>query len=255
MNETLENIMIFINENTNILIGICLFLIFVLVAYLIDNSIKAKKTMKAIKEEQKNKEQEEKEVIPVIPINYSLNNDIKNEIFEESIENNNSNIEIKDDTKNNASNVNIFENLTPVDSLNNEQNLQPESMNSLFEDAIVNNNNNITNEIVNNDTNVNTLNNNSDNKTSEKVDVIYKNDKKLSDILLGGVSNESEKPSFDRIVENNIFVYDKNKTTDVIPKNVESKVEVEVDENELDKIMKKLNNDNIIEEDNYTNIF
>lgn len=109
MNETLENIMIFINENTNILIGICLFLIFVLVAYLIDNSVKAKKAMKAIKDEKNNKEQVENEKVPVMPTNYSLNNN-KTEKIEESIEKNSSNI--KDDKKDNKSNVNIFENLS-----------------------------------------------------------------------------------------------------------------------------------------------
>lgn len=255
MNQTLENIMIFINENTNILIGICLFLIFVLVAYLIDNSIKAKKAMKKIKEEQEIVRLEDKEEIPIMPINYSLNeNSVKNEKFEEAVENNSVNLETENPKKVDveSSNSNIFE-----DSITDDHNISEETMNNLFEEAISNNNNTANDEIINNDVDNNSfvqLENEIKNN-EETVDVIYKNDKKLSDILLGGINNEPKKPSFDQIEVDNIFDDNKNKTSDVVPKNVESKVEVELNESELDKIMKKLNNGNAIEEDNYTNIF
>ena len=43
MNKVLESVMNFINENTTLLIFICIFLIFVLVGYLIDNAIKTRK--------------------------------------------------------------------------------------------------------------------------------------------------------------------------------------------------------------------
>ena len=46
MNKFIDNVMNFINENTTLLIIICVFLIFVLIAYLIDNSIKTKKLAK-----------------------------------------------------------------------------------------------------------------------------------------------------------------------------------------------------------------
>ena len=46
MNKFLETIMNFINENTPLLIIICVFLIFVLIGYLIDNSIKTRKMEK-----------------------------------------------------------------------------------------------------------------------------------------------------------------------------------------------------------------
>ena len=49
MNETLNNIMKFINDNTYLLIGICVFLILVLIGYLIDNSVKSKRVRKDIK--------------------------------------------------------------------------------------------------------------------------------------------------------------------------------------------------------------
>ena len=50
MKEIIEKVTNFINENTMLLIGICAFLIVVLIIYLIDNSIKTKKMQKAIKE-------------------------------------------------------------------------------------------------------------------------------------------------------------------------------------------------------------
>ncbi len=50
MREIIEKVTNFINENTMLLIGICAFLIIVLIVYLIDNSIKTKKMQKAIKE-------------------------------------------------------------------------------------------------------------------------------------------------------------------------------------------------------------
>lgn len=50
MKETLVKVTNFVNENTMLLIGICAFLILVLIIYLIDNSIKTKKMQKALKE-------------------------------------------------------------------------------------------------------------------------------------------------------------------------------------------------------------
>lgn len=49
MSEVLDKIMTFINENTYTLIGICIFLILVLIGYLIDNSVKSRKIRKDIR--------------------------------------------------------------------------------------------------------------------------------------------------------------------------------------------------------------
>lgn len=51
MDKILETIMNFINENTTLLIIICVFLIFVLIGYLIDNGIKTKRLEKQMKED------------------------------------------------------------------------------------------------------------------------------------------------------------------------------------------------------------
>ena len=80
----------------------------------------------------------------------------------------------------------------------------------------------------------------------------YKNDKKLSEILLN-----VDKERVNSKIDNNMF---EEKTLDIEIKNdsEESKVEIEKEEDstdELDKIMKKLSSMNNEEEDNYTNIF
>jgi hypothetical protein len=266
MNETLENIMIFINENTNILIGICLFLIFVLVAYLIDNSVKSKKIMKEMKEKEE-KAKEGNEEIPVMPINYNINNNVQNEKFEEAVENNDNKIEVKaeetvkeepvsnnafvDAISNSASNIEVESEEVPVNNV---------PTNDVFEDAVRNNDNvnenkndDLTNIIASLNKETTTI-DNSEVKEA-KAEVVYKNDKKLSDILLGGLSNETPKEDFNDIKENNIFDSNNNSSADVVPKEVESKVEIELDQNELDNIMKKLNNGSAMGDDNYTNIF
>ena len=54
MNNVLQNIMYFINDNTILLICICGFLILVLIGYLIDSSIKARNLEKSISLTNKN---------------------------------------------------------------------------------------------------------------------------------------------------------------------------------------------------------
>ena len=48
MKDIIVKVTNFVNENTILLIGICAFLILVLIVYLIDNSIKTKKMQKAL---------------------------------------------------------------------------------------------------------------------------------------------------------------------------------------------------------------
>ena len=90
MNDILEKVMNFINENTMTLIIICIFLILVLIGYLIDNSIKTRKLEKEEKLKNKEKELEEKSNIEISvepEIEPSINNpieEVKDE--EESIE-------------------------------------------------------------------------------------------------------------------------------------------------------------------------
>ena len=68
MNEFLEKAMLFINENTMLLIGICIFLILVLIGYLIDNAIKTRKLEKEelLKANEESLAEEVKNAAPVI---------------------------------------------------------------------------------------------------------------------------------------------------------------------------------------------
>lgn len=73
MNKFLEAVMNFINENTILLIIICVFLIFVLIGYLIDNSIKARKLEKQAGFEKDNNSNQ-------IPINTLMPNELENKV-------------------------------------------------------------------------------------------------------------------------------------------------------------------------------
>ena len=85
MNETLNNIMKFINDNTYLLIGICVFLILVLIGYIIDNSIKSKKVRKDVKNETMVKEAQSNSAVNNISIDKK--EDIMTKPFEEETEN------------------------------------------------------------------------------------------------------------------------------------------------------------------------
>lgn len=84
MNETLNNIMKFINDNTYLLIGICVFLILVLIGYLIDNSIKSKKVRKDVKNETMAKEAQSNSAVNNISMDKK--EDIMAKPFEEKTE-------------------------------------------------------------------------------------------------------------------------------------------------------------------------
>ena len=84
MSELLNNIMKFINENTYLLIGVCVFLILVLIGYLIDNSVKSKKVRKDVKNETMEKEAESNSAVNNISIDKK--EDIMTKPFEEKTE-------------------------------------------------------------------------------------------------------------------------------------------------------------------------
>ena len=189
MNDTIETVMSFINENTNILIIICVFLIILLAVYLIENSIKSKRIRQNIEEEQmvvsEPKEEEKEEV----------------NVFETK------EIKVKDAP-------NFDELLNSIGNLPDEvEEKEEEPVESSFEENII------------------------PAEDEPKVDVIYKNDKKLSEILFDNIEKQPE----GKIDEETIKENDPNRTSA---------------DKELDAIMRKLNNmENSVEEDSYTNIF
>lgn len=104
MNDILQKVMTFINENTYLLIGICVFLILVLIGYLIDNSVKSKRVRKDIK----NKDQVPEE--------------IKNEIIKEAINENKE--KIMENSFHNAVRENSGDGLNGINLENKEVDLE-----------------------------------------------------------------------------------------------------------------------------------
>lgn len=184
MNDVLETIMSFINENTTTLIIICIFLIVVLLIYLVETSIRSKRI-------EKRKEIENiktKELIEQHNLSKE-NNDIDQK-FEDAIINENAEINSDDNVQGS-----IFEEKT-------------EPYNEVIVTGFENEN----------------ISNNS--KEEKKVDVLYKNDKKLSEILFGEIERQTE-DELDKQVVNN-----------------DEKIEELNSSEELEQIMKKLNDIN-----------
>lgn len=260
MNEVLQKILTFINENTTILIGICIFLILVLVGYLIDNSVKSKRVRNDIRNADQVPENIKDEIIKEAKVEIE---NTKNKVMNSENQTNN------DISVDNSPELNV--------ALNLDNNIQKEQKNESIvqntDNSIQIDNKEITlgnlqiddNPIINNDimisdspnsnienTNAQEFNFNLDNSLDLPIDNSknnildpdlytlnsnittsseYTNDKDLSEILLGMNNIEKEDQKDDSKIINN-------------------------QSDELDRIMKKLSAiNNVEEEDNYTNIF
>lgn len=179
MNDALESIMSFINENTTMLICICIFLIVVLVFYLIETSIKAKRLDKKMEEEK----QKTKDLVEQHNIELEKEKEMKevNKKFEDAIINNK-----------------VEEiNLKALD-LENDSKEEPEVI--------------VPEKFIE-----------EEKKDNKEVDVMYKNDQKLSEILFGDIEKQPEGKLDESIVKN------------------EEEIEELSAIDELDEIMKKLN--------------
>ncbi len=268
MNDILNNVMTFINENTYLLIGICVFLIFVLIGYLIDNSVKSKRVRNEIENKNDVVDEDKKdiieptindseEVIPTSPFEEALTKE--NEIKEEIINETNNDIVSIEPIKEDIINTNIV----LEDMENTEVSTSP------FEDVLIKENEikdesdgavvsiepikedtksaDIMLDSIKEDPDYGIMN---DNNEKEK----YSNNKTLLQILSD--VDESKLDNLNSIDNNeNIF----NVSPDIIINTNVEKEKVEIEpkyssDEELDKIMKKLSSINS-EEDNYTNIF
>lgn len=227
MNKVLENLMNFINENTTLLIIICVFLIFVLIGYLIDNSIKTRKIeQKLLKDNDDNRNIEEDinekietqiDDVPTPEVNLEEPIEEANPIVEEKNINNEITVseEVNDTLlRDFAENGDKTVDVTPSveESIVTEEEIKEEIIPPVSEE-----------------------------NTTEptKEDSIYKNDKKLSDIFKKAPKTEvieDSKPNLEKTVDFN---------------------------NELDRILKKLNDtpsnetkDSTLEETtDFTNMF
>lgn len=284
MNETLNNIMKFINDNTYLLIGICVFLILVLIGYLIDNSVKSKRVRKDIKNKDQVPENIKEDIIKEAneKKEKELNVQIEEPKKEDIINQNNQNMEVNEDEAplNLDASLSIDKPLNlekdpSLDDVNSPLNIdnninEPLSLdtNSLFDEE------NKPSVALGNDILEDNLSLDNSEKTivessissdqdpdanimlSNSKDGLYSNDKTLLEIL-----SEVDSSKLNNSVDNKTIFG--NKPSIEINTNVEKeKVEIEPknstdsSDNELDNIMKKLSSmNNSDDEDNYTNIF
>ena len=280
MNDILQNIMVFINEHTLLLIGICVFLILVLIGYLIDNSVKSKRVRKDIKnadqvpeniKDEIIKQAEEKGIVKEETPNVALETAPINNSIEDTLKMENP--ILLGDEKENSESINVpsvdtdatlnldasFDLNTPSD-LNTELNLDQKDPDADIMGAFVSGG--------------------------------YSNDKGLSEILfsVGNESvqvNETEVPNVDptnidipSVEEANVStpaeetnidintnlesdtgnIFTDNSSNIVVNDEVKKDdVQIEKNDNasdELDRIMRKLSTmNNGVGDDNYTNIF
>lgn len=257
MNEILQNIMLFINEHTLLLIGICAFLILVLIGYLIDNSVKSKRIRKDIKnadqvpnniKEEIIKQAEEKTIkkedtvsldnqANTQPVDLTVNEQVKPTVElstneQPAFDTNFINPETSNNNETNT--INLNENL---DKTFPSLDLNTENDQLDIEDKKVEVNNVIQ------DPDANIMGSNANNE--------YSNDKGLSEILF---NMEEEK------VEENNNIFTNDTSNNIVINNEVKKDDVQIQSNnsseELDRIMRKLSTmNNNVEDDNYTNIF
>lgn len=247
MDKILETIMNFINENTTLLIIICVFLIFVLIGYLIDNSIKTKRLERQMSEDIPSNPEpevienpiEEKKEEPVVEEVKIEEPAVEETTTEEEIE-----VPVEEETPVEEPVIPTEEVEEPVqeeiteEPVSNEFTVDPKINDMLLRDFSTNGVASVDLEENEPEISLNPI-NNIDNIDLPKEDKpVYKNDKKLSDIF-------KKKESSEPVVNNT------------------SRLENTVDfSNELDRILQKLDetnsaaNDSTLDEtQDYTNMF
>lgn len=281
MNDVFNNVMTFINKNTYLLIGICVFLILVLIGYLIDNSVKSKRVRKDIKNKDQVPENIKEDIIKEAnekkekELNVQIEEPKKEDIINQNMEVNEDEAPLNLDASLSIDKPLNLEKDPSLDDVNSPLNIdnninEPLSLdtNSLFDEE------NKPSVALGNDILEDNLSLDNSEKTivessissdqdpdanimsSNSKDGLYSNDKTLLEIL-----SEVDNSKLNNSVDNKTIFG--NKPSIEINTNVEKeKVEIEPknstdsSDNELDNIMKKLSSmNNSDDEDNYTNIF
>ena len=284
-NEIMQSIMTFINENTLLLIGICVFLILVLVGYLIDNSVKSKRIRKDIKnkdrvpaniKEEIIKEAEEKgevkkaeevvqnisvenannvEPVVVTPTVEPAKEEITLDLNTQSNEVNN-NVELQNDALDSTLNLNTTENVeVQNEALDNALNLdsslkvEDTNLDNLIGDAV-----NTNDDLILTDKQADTL--------DLDLGIISNDIESTVDpdaFIMGSVLNENGEYKNDKrlseILSENITLNTlETNNSNEAPLNIE--INNDVNNSSQDELMQKLSSlKTDTEEDNYTNIF
>ena len=281
MNDVFNNVMTFINKNTYLLIGICVFLILVLIGYLIDNSVKSKRVRKDIKNKDQVPENIKEDIIKEAnekkekELNVQIEEPKKEDIINQNMEVNEDEAPLNLDASLSIDKPLNLEKDPSLDDVNSPLNIdnninEPLSLdtNSLFDEE------NKPSVALGNDILEDNLSLDNSEKTIVESSIssdqdpdanimlynskngLYSNDKTLLEIL-----SEVDSSKLNNSVDNKTIFG--NKPSIEINTNVEKeKVEIEPknstdsSDNELDNIMKKLSSmNNSDDEDNYTNIF
>lgn len=281
MNDVFNNVMTFINKNTYLLIGICVFLILVLIGYLIDNSVKSKRVRKDIKNKDQVPENIKEDIIKEAnekkekELNVQIEEPKKEDIINQNMEVNEDEAPLNLDASLSIDKPLNLEKDPSLDDVNSPLNIdsninEPLSLdtNSLFDEEnkpsvalgndILEDNLSLDNSekpivessiSVDQDPDANIM-------SSNSKDGLYSNDKTLLEIL-----SEVDSSRLNSNVDNKTIFGSKPSieiNTDVEKEKVEIEPKNSIDssDNELDNIMKKLSSmNNSDDEDNYTNIF
>ena len=281
MNDVFNNVMTFINKNTYLLIGICVFLILVLIGYLIDNSVKSKRVRKDIKNKDQVPENIKEDIIKEAnekkekELNVQIEEPKKEDIINQNMEVNEDEAPLNLDASLSIDKPLNLEKDPSLDDVNSPLNLdnninEPLSLdtNSLFDEE------NKPSVALGNDILEDNLSLDNSEKTTSKSSIsvdqdpdanimssnskdgLYSNDKTLLEIL-----SEVDSSRLNSNVDNKTIFGSKPSieiNTDVEKEKVEIEPKNSIDssDNELDNIMKKLSSmNNSDDEDNYTNIF
>ena len=293
MNNTIQNIMLFINEHTLLLIGICVFLILVLIGYLIDNSVKSKRIRKDIKNADQVPENIKDEIIKQAEEKNIIKNENVNEQqktletpsvqTEQPIEQENVDIPLDLNSTNIQSENVIDPNEQNTGIINSNVN-----ENSDFQFNNFANENQVSNEPLNLDTQSEPQQNLQTDIEPIQIDAQINQEPQINDVLNLDISNTNDTydqtkdpdynimmnsnevsnykndkklseilSSIDNInTQNDIFNADNN----IVINNEVSKNDVQIENanssDELDRIMRKLSSmNNEVQDDSYTNIF
>ena len=251
MNDILMNIMTFINEHTLLLIGICVFLILVLVGYLIDNSVKSKRVRNDIKNKDQVPKNIKDEIIKeaedkmIIKENENIaSSDVQMETVDlqpnQSSEANDNSTVILDEPKQEVSDIKFDSNEVQLNDIQNVSTPLNLDLNTSNDNLVIEVPKTSESQQINVDPDIDVM-------TTKNE---YTNDKKLSEILSS--NNYIETTNSDNIFATN--------TNNIVINNEVNKDDVQIQNNdsndELDRIMRKLSTMNEqVEDDNYTNIF
>lgn len=159
MNDVFNNVMTFINKNTYLLIGICVFLILVLIGYLIDNSVKSKRVRKDIKNKDQVPENIKEDIIKEAnekkekELNVQIEEPKKEDIINQNMEVNEDEAPLNLDASLSIDKPLNLEKNPSLDDVNSSLNIDNKALNLNEENSPLNLDNNI-NEPLSLDTNL-----------------------------------------------------------------------------------------------------